>query len=115
MPWQPPTSIVVGRYLTVVTLTNSETIGNGDTTTDSLERSRRQRGPRSAGGIPAELVVSNHVMGLYELAAIHLGRAAIADRGGAGVDAVGICSSRRRIDTGSLSTSPGVRADQERR
>ena len=24
-------------------------------------------------GIPAELVVSNHVMGLYELAAIHLG------------------------------------------
>ncbi|MBI4882860.1 MAG: hypothetical protein HY826_02250 [Actinobacteria bacterium] len=28
---------------------------------------------RRLAGIPAEVVVSNHVMGLYELAAIHLG------------------------------------------
>ena len=49
--------------------------GAGDTTTDTLDEAQQAiNGARDRlADIPAELVVSNHVMGLYELAAIHLG------------------------------------------
>lgn len=56
----------------------SETANDGEAaaeSTDSLDEAQaaindaRQR----LAGIPAEVVISNHVMGLYELAAIHLG------------------------------------------
>ena len=63
------------------TPTSSETAngraddGAGDTTTDTLDEAQRaiNEARDRLAGIPAELVVSNHVMGLYELAAIHLG------------------------------------------
>ena len=71
------------------TPTSSETIGAGDTSetissdgtsddtaaTDSLDQAQQaiNEARDRLAGIPAELVVSNHVMGLYELAAIHLG------------------------------------------
>ena len=41
-------------------------------TLDEAQQAINEARDRLAG-IPAELVVSNHVMGLYELAAIHLG------------------------------------------
>ncbi|CAN5446696.1 hypothetical protein BH10ACT2_BH10ACT2_20780 [soil metagenome] len=46
-----------------------------DTSTDSLDEAQQaiNEARERLMGIPAELVVSNHVMGLYELAAIHLG------------------------------------------
>ena len=48
--------------------------GNGEITDtiDEAQAAINEARDRLAG-IPAELVVSNHVMGLYELAAIHLG------------------------------------------
>ena len=47
----------------------------GDTATDTLDEAQQaiNEARDRLAGIPAELVVSNHVMGLYELAAIHLG------------------------------------------
>lgn len=45
--------------------------GYDDTGLDEAEAALREARERLAG-IPAELVVTNHVMGLYELAAIHL-------------------------------------------
>ena len=44
-------------------------------TTDGLDEAQQAitDARERLAGIPAELVVSNHVMGLYELAAIHLG------------------------------------------
>ena len=39
-----------------------------DDALDALAEARRQ-----IGDVPAEVVITNHVMGLYELAAIHLG------------------------------------------
>ena len=56
-----------------------------DDARDVLEEARRR-----LSAVPAEVVVANHVMGLYELAAIHLG-AAPPDLGQAAlaIDAVG--------------------------
>jgi len=59
------------------TPTNSE-IGDATQSTDATDAlDEAQQAINEArerlAGIPAELVVSNHVMGLYELAAIHLG------------------------------------------
>ena len=55
--------------------TVSDTPSLGETTTDSLDEAQQaiNEARDRLAGIPAELVVSNHVMGLYELAAIHLG------------------------------------------
>ena len=55
--------------------TVSDTPSLSETTTDSLDEAQQaiNEARDRLAGIPAELVVSNHVMGLYELAAIHLG------------------------------------------
>ena len=51
------------------------TVSDTPTSSDTLDEAQQAiNGARDRlAGIPAELVVSNHVMGLYELAAIHLG------------------------------------------
>ncbi len=49
---------------------SSELGAEAQATLDALEEARRR-----LAGVPAEVVVTNHVMGLYELAAIHLGAA----------------------------------------
>ena len=43
-----------------------------DAVLQELERRAQRESRLRLAGMPAELVVSNHVMGLYELAAIHL-------------------------------------------
>ena len=55
--------------------TVSDTPSLSETTTDSLDEAQQaiNEARDRLAGVPAELVVSNHVMGLYELAAIHLG------------------------------------------
>ena len=57
--------------------TNGDTTGGtaDDTATDSLDEAQQaiNEARDRLAGVPAELMVSNHVMGLYELAAIHLG------------------------------------------
>ncbi len=54
---------------------DTATAGTTDSSTDALDEAQQaiNEARDRLMGIPAELVVSNHVMGLYELAAIHLG------------------------------------------
>ena len=61
------------KAITLPTVSDTPT-GNGEAsdTIDEAQQAINEARDRLAG-IPAELVVSNHVMGLYELAAIHLG------------------------------------------
>ena len=53
----------------------SDTPSTADPSTDTIDEAQQaiNEARERLAGIPAELVVSNHVMGLYELAAIHLG------------------------------------------
>jgi len=55
--------------------TATEALDDARDTTDALDEAQQaiNEARERLMGIPAELVVSNHVMGLYELAAIHLG------------------------------------------
>ncbi len=55
--------------------TPTNAISDDETSSDSLDEAQQaiNEARRRLAGIPAEVVVSNHVMGLYELAAIHLG------------------------------------------
>ena len=70
-----------------------------DDTMDAVEAAQREMAEARArlADVPAEVVVTNHVMGLYELAAIHLSatppdlvQAALA------IDAVGVPRRRPR-------------------
>jgi hypothetical protein len=84
-------SVVVGRVAHVSDETSDlsgDEIGNSDPTAEAAAALSDARARLAE--IPAEVVVTNHVMGLYELAAIHLstdppdlGSAALA------IDAVG--------------------------
>lgn len=70
------------KAITLPTVSDTpSTEGNGDGSaangeiTDTIDEAQQaiNEARERLAGIPAELVVSNHVMGLYELAAIHLG------------------------------------------
>ncbi len=72
-------SVVVGRVAHVRDETSSDRSGpagpegesEGDSALDGANEALRDAQTRLAE-VPAEIVVTNHVMGLYELAAIHL-------------------------------------------
>jgi len=69
-------AVTLSKVSDTPSTTNSgDTTDSGDTTTDTLDEAQQaiNEARERLMGIPAELVVSNHVMGLYELAAIHLG------------------------------------------
>jgi hypothetical protein len=52
----------------------SDVLGDGPETDDMLDEAQAamEEARRRLAEVPAEIVVTNHVMGLYELAAIHL-------------------------------------------
>jgi len=52
----------------------SDVLGDGPETDDVLDEAQAamEEARRRLAEVPAEIVVTNHVMGLYELAAIHL-------------------------------------------
>ena len=56
------------KAITLPTVSETPTSDTIDEAQQAINEARER-----LAGIPAELVVSNHVMGLYELAAIHLG------------------------------------------
>jgi len=64
------------KTITLPTVSDTPTpLGAQPDTSDTLDEAQQaiNEARERLAGIPAELVVSNHVMGLYELAAIHLG------------------------------------------
>ena len=64
------------KAITLPTVSDTPTSDDLDqSSTDTLDEAQQaiNEARDRLMGIPAELVVSNHVMGLYELAAIHLG------------------------------------------
>ena len=66
-------SVVVGRVAHVGDETSGDAPGSDDASVlDEAHEALREAQARLAA-LPAEVVVTNHVMGLYELAAIHLG------------------------------------------
>lgn len=73
-----PTSpqLLVGRVPHVTDETSDDTFDDDldDETMDAVEDAQRAMAEARArlAEVPAEVVVTNHVMGLYELAAIHL-------------------------------------------
>lgn len=69
-------SVVAGRVPTVTDETTNPAADGGDDDLDSLvdeAQDALQESRRRLAEVPADVVVANHVMGLYELAAIHLG------------------------------------------
>ena len=65
-------SVVVGRVAHVGDETSGDPAGaDGASALDEAHEAVREAQARLAA-LPAEVVVTNHVMGLYELAAIHL-------------------------------------------